>query len=143
MTSEPFESRMHRVVRVKASTWLAVLAVALLAIAGCGGTTSSPAPTSGGGGATTEPTSSGSGAAACIDAETAAIIQSLTAADADVEAIITEQGDDLIAGLQSFTPPPDAAAWRNELVTAIEDGDTAAVQTQIEMIGTEVTLEFC
>ena len=63
--------------------------------------------------------------------------------NADVETIITEQGDELVAGLQSFTPPADATTWRDDLVAAIEDGDADAVQEQIGMIGSTVTLEFC
>lgn len=143
MTRQSLQTQVRSATPVWSRTWLGLVAVALLAIAACGGTTTSPVPTVGGGGATTAPTASGSGGAACIDAETAAIIQSLTAADADVEAIITQQGDELVAGLQSFTPPPDAATWRDDLVAAIEEGDADAVRSQIQMIGTEVTLEFC
>ena len=48
-----------------------------------------------------------------------------------------------IAGLQSFTPPPDATTWRDELVAAVENGDADEVQAKVEMIGSDITLEFC
>jgi hypothetical protein len=143
MTYQPFESRMSRATPARCTIWLALVGVAMLAIAGCAGATPSPTPTGSGVGTTTEPTSGASGAAACIDAETAAIIQALTAPGADVQTIITEQGDALIAGLQSFTPPPDATTWRDELVAAVENGDAEEVQAKVEMIGSDITLDFC
>jgi hypothetical protein len=143
MIHRPYESRMGRATQTPTRPWLSLVGVALLIVAGCTGTTPSPSPTASGVVTTAEPTSEASGAAACIDAETAAIIQALRAPGADVETIITEQGDKLVAGLQRFTPPPDATTWRDELVAAIEDGDAAAVQAQVEMIGSEVTLQFC
>jgi hypothetical protein len=72
-----------------------------------------------------------------------AIITELTASGADVEAILTEKGDELVTGLQSFTPPADAMTWRDDLVAAIQAGDAQAVQDQLAMIGSEVSLETC
>ncbi len=138
MTHQQSESQLPRAIAARARRRLALIGVAVLAIAACTPTTSSPATSSSPAG-----TSAPSGAAACIDASTAAIIQALTLPNADVETIITEQGDELVAGLQSFTPPADATTWRDDLVAAIEDGDADAVQEQIGMIGSSVTLEFC
>lgn len=124
-------------------TLLVFVGVTLLALAACGGAARSPASTESAGSPTTGPTASASGAAACVDAEAAAVIEALRAPGADVQAIITEQGDTLVAGLQRFTPPPDATAWRDELVASIESGDAAAVVSQVQKIGSEVVLEFC
>ena len=143
MTHLQFESQLPRAIIARPWNRLALVGLAVLAIAGCSPTTSSPAASSSPAGTTTEPTSGSSSAAACIDAETAAIITALGAPGANVETIITEQGDELVAGLQSFTPPADATTWRDDLVAAIEDGDADAVQEQIGMIGSSVTLEFC
>jgi hypothetical protein len=84
-----------------------------------------------------------SAAAGCIDADTAAIIQSLRDDPANAPATIEERGDDLLAGLQRFTPPAEATTWRDDLVAALESGDAAAVQTLVESVGSEVVLEFC
>jgi hypothetical protein len=72
-----------------------------------------------------------------------AILTSLTASGADVPAILADKGDELVTGLQSFTPPADATTWRDDLVSAIQAGDAQAVQDQVAMIGSEVTLESC
>lgn len=143
MTDLPLESAQPTTTWRRSGTLLVLAFGMVVALAACGGTATSPAGTAGAASPTTGATAADSGAAACIDAETAAIIQSLTAPGADIEAIITEDGDALVAGLQSFTPPPDATEWRDNLVAAIEDGDTAEVESQLGMIGSEVTLEFC
>ena len=143
MTYQPLESPQPTTTWRRSATVLTLAFGMVLALAACSGTTTSPAGTGAASSPTTAATAAGSGAAACIDAQTAAIIQSLTAPGADIEAIITEDGDALVAGLQSFTPPPDATEWRDNLVAAIEDGDTAEVEAQLGMIGSEVTLEFC
>lgn len=124
-------------------TRLLLIGVTVLAIGACGGTAGSPASTVSASDATTGPTAGASGAAACIDAEAAAIIEALRAPGADVQAIITEQGATLVAGLQRFSPPPDAMAWRDELVAGIESGDVPAVLSKVEEIGDEVVLAFC
>jgi len=110
---------------------------------GCSGTAISSAGASGASSASTAPASSGSGATACIDAETAAIIQSIRDTPANAQSIITEKRDALIAGLQRFSPPPDATTWRDELVTAIQNGDVAAAQAKVQAIGAEVKIAFC
>lgn len=121
---------------------LALVSVALLAT-GCSGTaissTGAPAASS----VTSEPASGSSGAAACIDAETAAIIRSIRDTPTNAQAIITEKRDALIAGLQRFTPPADATTWRDELVTAVQNGDIAAAQAKLQAIGSQVTVAFC
>ena len=119
-----------------------LIAVAVIAL-GCSGTAigSAAAPTASS--ASSPAASSGSGATACIDAETAAIIQSIRDTPANAQSIITEKRDALIAGLQRFTPPPDAATWRDELVTAIQNGDVAAAQAKVQAIGSEVKVAFC
>jgi hypothetical protein len=124
-------------------TRLVVVGITLLTLAACSGVSTSPAATVSAATASTGPIASASGAAACIDAEAAAVIEALRAPGADVQAIITEQGDTLVAGLQRFTPPPDATAWRDELVTSIESGDAAAVLSKVQVIGSEVVLQFC
>jgi hypothetical protein len=129
-------------------TRLALVAGMLLVLGACSGSTSSPAPSTA---ASTEPSMAASseaspdasGATACLDASTMAIITELTASGADVEAILTEKGDELVTGLQSFTPPADAMTWRDDLVAAIQAGDAQAVQDQLAMIGSEVSLETC
>ena len=143
MTHHPFGSHLPRAIIARPWSRLVLVGLAVLAITACSPTTSSPSTSSSPAGTTTEPTSGPSGAAACIDAETAAIITALTVPGANVETIITEQGDELVAGLKSFTPPADATTWRDDLVAAIEDGDAEAVQQQVGMIGSSVTLEFC
>ena len=124
-------------------TRLVLVGVTLLALAACGGVSTSPAATVSAATASPGPIASASGAAACIDAEAAAVIEVLREPGADVQTIITEQGDTLVAGLQRFTPPPDATAWRDELVTSIESGDAAAVLSKVQMIGSSVVLQFC
>src|SRR5690349_9356469 len=125
--------------RVKVGPVL-LMAVALIAL-GCSGTAISSAATPV---ASSESTAAASGGAtACIDAETAAIIQSIRDTPADTQSIITEKRDALIAGLQRFTPPPDAETWRDELVTAIQNGDIAGAQAKVQAIGSEVKVAFC
>jgi hypothetical protein len=152
MNSQRSDSRRPHFRGARSLIGLALVGVALAAMAGCGGTAASAtaaataaSPTSAGTVAapTTEPAPGASGAEACIDPETAAIIAALRESDADVETIITEQGDTLVAGLQAFTPPADAATWRDELVAAVEDGDVQAVETKVQAIGSAVTLSFC
>ena len=122
---------------MRLSTWLAVACIALMAL-GCGGTSSPTMPSA----ATVEPAASSSSAEACVDAETAAIIQSIRDGG-DVATILADKGDALAAGLGRFTPPADATTWRDELVTAIANGDADAVKTKLGAIGSEVTLAFC
>jgi hypothetical protein len=123
---------------------LAVIVVALAAV-GCSGSGSvigsagTPATSS----TSAAPTTAGSGATACIDAETAAVIQSIRDTPANAQSIITEKRDVLIAGLQRFIPPPDATTWRDDLVTAIQNGDAAAAQAKVQAIGSEVKIAFC
>lgn len=130
-----------RNIMASTTTRLALATVAVLALAGCGGTTASAGPTSGS--ATAAPPATSGGSTACIDSDTAAIIQELREPGADVAAILTADGDDLLAGLASFTPPANATAWRDALVAAVQAGDAAAVQTEVQKIGSEVVLEFC
>ena len=140
MTDQPFLSRLPRAARAPVLVPLALVCVALLAAAGCAGTAASPAASVP---ASAQRTSGASGATACIDAPTNAILQSLTISGADVATIIAEQGDELIAGLQRFTPPANAMTWRDELVAAIQSGDAAAVQGKVATIGSEVQLDVC
>lgn len=148
MTDRPFETQPLTAMSARPWVRLAMAAAMLVAIAACSGATLSPgtstAPSTAPSAAASADASPGaSGATACIDAGTMAIIQSLTASGADVEAILTDQGDELVAGLQSFTPPADAMTWRDDLVAAVQAGDAQAVQEQVAMIGSEVSLETC
>jgi hypothetical protein len=140
-----YQRELRLPVRRLIASWtrLVLVGVTLVALSACGGVSTSPASTVSVASPSTGPAGSASGAAACIDAEAAAIIELLRAPGADVQTIITEQGDTLVAGLQRFTPPPDAAAWRDELVTSIESGDAAAVLSKVQMIGSGVVLQFC
>ena len=131
----------HPVGRTMIRSWIsrvALIGVAMLAV-GCSGTPISSAGASGG----TAPAASGSGATACIDAETAAIIQSIRDTPANARSIITEKREALITGLQRFSPPADATTWRDELVAAIQNGDVGAAQAKVRAIGSEVKIAFC
>jgi hypothetical protein len=140
MTDQPVLLRPLRASRARILVPLALVCVVLVATGGCAGTAASPVASVG---ATLQPTPGASGATACIDAGTNAIIQSLTKSGADVATIIAERGDELVAGLQRFTPPANATTWRDELVAAIQSGDATAVQTKVAMIGSEVKLDVC
>jgi hypothetical protein len=120
-------------------TGAALLSLVVLVLGACAGTGGVAGTASAG-----PPASAGSTVtAACIDAETTAIIQALRDDPGDAQSILDEQGDELIAGLRRFTPPVEATTWRDELVAAVEGGDAAAVQGLVQAIGSQVILEFC
>lgn len=83
--------------------------------------------------------------AGCVDAGTMAVLDQLTAADADVPAILSANKDILIAGLNTLQPADEATTtWRDELVDALENGDMDAAALQVEALASGgVTLTAC
>ena len=83
--------------------------------------------------------------AGCVDAATMAVIDQMTAADADVPAILAANKDILIAGLNTLQPADEATmTWRDELVDALENGDMDAAALQIDALASGgVTLTTC
>jgi hypothetical protein len=74
-----------------------------------------------------------------------AVIDQLTAADADVPAILAADKDVLIAGLHTLQPADEATTtWRDELVDALENGDMDSAALQIDALASGgVTLTAC
>jgi hypothetical protein len=74
-----------------------------------------------------------------------AVIDQLTAADADVPALLTANKDVLIAGLNTLQPADEATTtWRDELVDALENGDMDSAALQIDALASGgVTLTAC
>jgi hypothetical protein len=83
--------------------------------------------------------------AGCVDAPTMAVIDQLTAAGADVPAILAANKDILIAGLNTLQPADEATTtWRDELVDALENGDMDAAALQVDALASGgVTLTAC
>lgn len=83
--------------------------------------------------------------AGCVDAATMAVIDQLTAADADVPAILSANKDILVAGLNTLEPADEATTtWRDELVDALENGDMDAAALQVDVLASGgVTLTAC
>ena len=82
---------------------------------------------------------------ACVDAATMSVINQLTAADADVPALLAANKDVLILGLNTLQPADAATTtWRDGLVDALESGDleTAAAKVD-ELASGGVTLAAC
>jgi len=123
--------------------WSVIALVVVLALGACAGPGGAASPTTAGATAGETTGSGASPAEGCIDAETAAIIQSLRDDPANAQSTIDERGGDLLAGLQRFTPPAEVSTWREELLAAIESRDAAAVQALVQSIGSEVVVEFC
>jgi hypothetical protein len=125
-------------------TWIGMaLLLLMVAVAACAGPGGAATPTAADATVGASDDAGSSAAAGCIDSDTAAIIQSLRDDPASAPSTIEERGDDLVAGLQRFTPPAEATTWRDDLVAAIESGDAPAVQALVQSIGSEVVLEFC
>lgn len=82
---------------------------------------------------------------ACVDAGTKAVLDQLTAEGADIPTILETNSDLLIAGLQTFQPADEATmTWRDDFIAALEDGDMAAAQVQVEaLISGGVALSAC
>jgi hypothetical protein len=74
-----------------------------------------------------------------------AVIDQLTAAGADVTAVLAANKDVLIAGLDTLQPADEATtAWRHELVDALENGDMDSAALQIDTLASGgVTLTAC
>jgi hypothetical protein len=86
-----------------------------------------------------------SGTAACIDAPTMAIIDQLRAPGADVPALLTANKDALVTGLADLeSSDPAVVAWRDALVTALNDDDMTAAAAQVAALAAEqVNLTPC
>ena len=82
---------------------------------------------------------------ACVDAGTKAVLDQLTASGADIPAILEANADVLVAGLQTFQPADEATiTWRDDFVAALEAGDMAAAETQVQaLISGGVALTAC
>jgi hypothetical protein len=82
---------------------------------------------------------------ACLDVNTMAILTQLQASGADVQAILAQNKDALISGLQSFQPTdPTTMTWRDDLVTALQSGDMAAAAAKVQELTTAgITLATC
>jgi len=82
---------------------------------------------------------------ACLDVSTMAIITQLQAPGADVEAILTQNKDALISGLQSFQPADaTTTAWRDALVTALQSGDMMTAADKVKELTTAgIALATC
>ena len=92
------------------------------------------------------PTLDASGAfGGCLDPATAALLTQLESQAPDIGTVITANGDALATGLQAFQPADTATAtWRDQLVTALQSGDTATAATKIQMLATgEVSIPVC
>ena len=83
--------------------------------------------------------------AACVDAATKAVIDQLTAPDADVPALLADNTDLLIAGLNTLQPADAATTtWRDELVGALQSGDLVTAAEKVdELASGGVTLAAC
>ena len=145
-TLEPPRSRTGQPPAIRRVARL-VTAIALgLIVAACGGAASPDIPTE-------PPTSLPSplptdltgGTTACIDAATMDLLSQMQAPDADIEAILAANKDQLISGLAAFEPPDQVTgSWRDDLVAALEAGDMAAAADQVTAITTAgVTLSAC
>jgi hypothetical protein len=88
---------------------------------------------------------SGSGLTGCVDPATFAILGQLQQQGADVPTLINQNKPALIAGLQAFQPPDTATGtWRDQLVTALQNNDTATAAAKIQMlVSGEVALTTC
>ena len=86
-----------------------------------------------------------SGTAACIDAPTMAIIDQLRAPGADVPALLAANKDALVSGLADLeSSDPAVVAWRDALVTALNDDDMPAAAAQVAALAAEqVNLTPC
>ena len=130
---------MHNVRR----SLIGLAAAAVLALAACGSGAASGAPTVNL--PTFPPDDMASGTAACVDAPTMAIIDQLRATGADVPALLAANKDALVAGLQGLeTSDSTTAAWRDDLVAALQSDDTDAAAAQIARLANdEVTITPC
>jgi hypothetical protein len=117
-----------------------------VAVAACGGAASPEIPT----GLPTSlpsslPTDLTGGTTACIDAATMDLLSQMQAPDADIEAILAANKDQLISGLEAFEAPDQVTgSWRDDLVAALEAGDMATAADQVTAITTAgITLSAC
>ena len=128
-----------------------LLVVALAACSPSGGNTASGIPDDLGGTPsdafipTFPPDDLASGIASCIDEPTMAIIDELRAPGADVEAILTANSAALIAGLADLeSADPKTMDWRDALLTALSEGDTAAAAAQVAvLVAGDLTITPC
>ena len=129
-----------RAPRRRAGALLLLAAVAALGVGAC-------SPGASGLPSVTVPTldANATPVAACVDAGTKAVIDQLTAADADVPALLTANKDILIAGLNTLQPADTATTtWRDDLVSALESGDLETAAAKVEELASGgVTLSAC
>jgi hypothetical protein len=83
--------------------------------------------------------------AGCLDAVTASLVSQLPSPGPDLDAALTQDSPALVAGLQALQPADAATAtWRDQLVTALQAGETATASTKIQMLlSGEVSLPTC
>ena len=86
-----------------------------------------------------------SGTAACIDADTMAIIDQLRAPGADVPTLLAANKDKLTSGLAGLdSADPKVTEWRDKLLQALSDGDMTAAAAQIAaLVANQVQLTPC
>jgi hypothetical protein len=86
-----------------------------------------------------------SGSAACIDADTMAIIDQLRAPGADVPALLAANKDALVSGLADLeSSDPKVLEWRDALLSALTSNDMTAAATQIAVLAAnQVSLTPC
>jgi len=137
--------------RVRIALTAGALALAFAACSAGGGTIASGVPDDLGGmpsGSfipTFPPDDLSSAAAACIDPPTMAIIDQLRAPGADVQAILTQNEDALVAGLGDLdSADPATTEWRDALLSALESGDMTAAAAQVAvLVAGELTITPC
>jgi hypothetical protein len=77
----------------------------------------------------------GAGTAGCVDSSTLTIINELKAPGADVPTLLTQNKDQLMSGLGKLqSTDPTTAKWRDDLIAALQSGDMAAAQAQVELV---------
>src|SRR5262245_15474486 len=86
-----------------------------------------------------------SGTAACIDEPTMEIIDQLRAPGASVDTLLADNKDALIAGLADLeSADPKTTDWRDALLTALTDDDTAGAAAQIDvLVEGDLTITLC
>jgi hypothetical protein len=88
---------------------------------------------------------SGSGLTGCVDSATFAILNQLQQQGADIPTLLNQNKPALIAGLQAFQAPDTATGtWRDQLVTALQNNDTATATAKVQMLASgEVAITTC
>lgn len=125
---------------------VAALALGVFALTACGSVSSPELPTALPTSLPSElPTDLTGGTTACIEAATMDLLSQMQAPDADIEALLAANKDQLISGLEAFEPPDQVTAtWRDDLVAALEAGDLATAADQVSALTTAgITLSAC